>query len=430
MRRLVLAGLAVAVALGAAALVFGVTRLGREGAPIPTTRPARGTLDVRVHTRGELAARKSVGVSAPPIGGTMQIVQLAPSGSIVRQGDVIVRFDPAEQQFNLEQAKSEFAEAEQEIAKLGADSKVQAANDQVALLKARYAVRRAELEVGGNEFVGAIKAKQNLLSLEQARRQLAQLEEDARAHADTGEAARAVLAEKRQKAHLAMQFAERNISSLEVTAPIDGLVILEENRGAAGGFFFTGMSLPEFREGDPVQPGTTVADVVDVSTIELKAKVGETDRASLSGAASGIVRLEGVSGPALPATTTGVGGLASQSWWEVSTERQFEAAFSLTAPRVALRPGMTADVEVQAGQLAGVLHVPRQALFEKNGKTVVYVRDGAGFTARPVKVTRLTESRAVVEGLSPDVDIALADPDRTTMPAARPAAAPAAGGVR
>ena len=283
MRRPLLALVVVAVVLGAAALVSGLPGLATEATAIPTTKPSTAPLDVRVHTRGELSARKTMGVSAPPIGATMQILTLAPSGALVKKDDVIIRFDKADQEFALEQARSDLAEAEQELVKLDADSKVQAANDDVALLKARFAVRMAELEVSGNEFVGAIKAKQNLLALEQARRQLAQLQDDAQAHADTGQAARAVLVEKREKARLAMQFAERNIASLDVVAPIDGLVIVKENRGAAGGFFFSGMSLPEFREGDPVQPGTTVADIVDVSTIELKAKVGETDRASLDG---------------------------------------------------------------------------------------------------------------------------------------------------
>ena len=64
----------------------------------------------------------------------MQIVHLAPAGSIVQAGDLIVDFDPAEQRYNLDQAKSEMEEADEEIAKLDADAKVQAATDQVAEL--------------------------------------------------------------------------------------------------------------------------------------------------------------------------------------------------------------------------------------------------------------------------------------------------------
>ena len=104
---------------------------------------------------------------------------------------MVLAFDPAEQQYKLDQARSELEEAEQELVKLDADTKVQAADDQVALLHARYEVRRAELEVSGNEFVGAIEARKNELALEEAKRALAQIEADVQTHADSNRAGRA-----------------------------------------------------------------------------------------------------------------------------------------------------------------------------------------------------------------------------------------------
>jgi hypothetical protein len=50
-------------------------------------------------------------------------------------------------------------------------------------------------------------------------------------------------------------------------------------------------------------------------------------------------------------------------------------------------------------------------LFEKAGKSIVYVRQGRGFTPQPVTVKRLTDTRVVLEGLAPDAEVALADPD-------------------
>src|SRR5437763_1370043 len=82
------------------------------------------------------------------------------------------------------------------------------------VLHARYDVRRAELEAKGNELVGAIQAKQNLLLVDAARGKLAQLEKDVLSHHDTSRAAGNVLREKRNKAQLAVQVAERNIASL------------------------------------------------------------------------------------------------------------------------------------------------------------------------------------------------------------------------
>ena len=103
--------------------------------------------------------------------------------------------------------------------------------------------------MSGNEFIGAMDAK-NKLSLEEARRRLAQLHEDVKSRAATNQASLAVALEKRNKAQLAMQRAQQIIDSLVMRAPMDGVVSLKENRDASGGMFFFGMVLPEYRAGD------------------------------------------------------------------------------------------------------------------------------------------------------------------------------------
>ena len=71
-------------------------------------------------------------------GGALQIVHLAKTGTLVKQGDVVVEFDPSEQEYNLEQSKSQLEEAEQQIKKMKADQAVRVAQEQVTLLKAQY----------------------------------------------------------------------------------------------------------------------------------------------------------------------------------------------------------------------------------------------------------------------------------------------------
>ena len=73
------------------------------------------------------------------------------------------------------------------------------AQDEVALLTARFDVRRGELDTSANEFIGAIDAQKNVLSLEEARRRLAQLQEDVKSRAATNDASLAVALEKRNE---------------------------------------------------------------------------------------------------------------------------------------------------------------------------------------------------------------------------------------
>ncbi len=417
------------VALVGTAAVFGLADLSPGPSRIPTTRAVRGDIDVRVYTSGELGPRQSIALAAPTVGGMLQIVKLAPAGSIVRKDDVVIEFDRAEQQFNLQQAESELAEAEQEILKLQADARVQAAQDELSLLHARHELRRAEIDVSGNEFVGRIDAQKNNLKLEEARRNLAQLTDDIKTHAQSNRAALAVLEEKRSKARIAADFARRNIENMTVRAPIDGLVVRKENQDASGGFGFPGMRLPEYREGDTVQPGRSVLDVVDITEMEIKTKISETERASLEAGAKATVQVEAIPDASLTGSSKGIGGVAQNAFWEPQSTRQFSAAVAIARPSAKLRPGMTARVIVDGEKLKNVMHLPRQVLFEREGKPVVYVREGSAFKPVVVKVSRLTESRVVLQDFDADADVALVNPENVAADRAPVASAglPGAG---
>ena len=75
-----------------------------------------------------------------------------------------------------------------------------------------------------------------------------------------------------------------------------------------------------------------------------------------------------------------------------------------------LRPGFTADVLIIGDQRKNVLYVPRQALFLKDSKRVLYIRNGNGFEPREVKIQYENESRAAVEGIDTGTEVALVDP--------------------
>src|SRR3954464_1197522 len=174
---------------------------------VPTTLVERGDVEVNVITPGEFRAPHSAMLVAPQVNGTLQIVSMLSTGTHVKPGDVVVEFDPSEQEYNYEQADSQFRQAEQEIVKAKADAAVQAAQDQTALLKAGFDVRRAELEVQRNELLSDIDAKKNNLSLEEAKRRLAQLQIDVKSRSIAGQAGLDVVSARRDAAKLAMQVA-------------------------------------------------------------------------------------------------------------------------------------------------------------------------------------------------------------------------------
>jgi hypothetical protein len=352
---------------------------------------------------------------APPTGGSLRILKLLPTGTAVKKDDAVIEFDPSDQQFNVEQAKSDLAEAEQSIVKMKADNAVQASVDALNMLTARYDVRRGEIGVLANEFVGAIEAQKNALTLEEAKQHLQQLERDAAARVATSAAALAVVDERRHKAELAMQRAQSIIDNLVVKAPIDGIVSVKENRDGQY-FFFSGMVLPEYREGDTTSSGRNVADVIESGQMEVRAKVTEVDRDNLQTGQSAAVQIDALPGRTFSAKVGPLSASASRgSFFETSAVRQFDITLNLDHPDPAMRAGSSLRLTIDGREIKDALHVPRQAVFEKAGKNYVFLQTGPGrFERQDVKVATATESRAVLNGLHDGDVIALVDPDVAT----------------
>jgi HlyD family secretion protein len=433
-RKIVWIAAAVLVIAAGAAIAIGMPTLPERSDGIPTTRVAKGRLELNIHAVGELRAGRTVTLITPPVGGMLRIVRMVPTGVSVKNGDVVMEFDPADQQYALEQARTELAEAEQEIVKMKADREVQLAQDAVDLLTARFDVRRAELDAQGNEFISPIYAQKNVLSLEEARRRLAQLEDDVKSRSVTSQASLQVVQEKRNKAELAMQRAQQQIDSLVLKATVDGVVSVKENPDASGGFFFYGMVLPEFREGDSVWPGRPVADIIESGKMELRAKIDESDRSNLVEGQVADVSVDTLPGQTFKAKVGSLAGLASRGGFfepTASISRLFDVTFQFENLDPRLKAGASARVFIKGKPIDEALHVPRQAVFEKNGKNHVFVRVGERFEPRDVKVVQRTESRIALDGITAGLEIALVDPTATTKPAAASSASPLpAGGAK
>jgi len=401
------AAVAVVVLIAAGAAVrLGVSRsLPRA---VPTTHVQRGRVQVTVYTMGDLRASRSVQLAAPPMGGQLQIVHLAETGEVVKSGDVVVEFDAAEQEFNLEQAKFDLQLAEQDIVKAEAEAAVQVAEDEVAMLHARYDVRRAELDLLSNELVTAIKAQQNVLTLDEAKQRLAQIEADVKTHRATTQASGDGVREKRNKAQLSVQVAERNIESLHVRAPFDGVATVRTNFQAFGGIYFGG-AMPDYRVGDAAFAGQPIAEVIDSSRVEVTAKLAEQDRANVAPGQTVEVAVDALPDARLRGTVRSVSGVASRGLFDAGT-RQFDIAFDVTSNPL-VRPGVSAAIAISGAAYDNVLYVPRTAVFDVSGRPTVYVRAGGSFDAHEVRVRAWTDSVAVVENIEASAEVALVDPN-------------------
>ena len=401
------------------------------GDSVPTGLVKRGDLDMKVFVTGELRASHSEMLIAPPIGGgALQLTHLLHTGEAVKKGELVMEFDPSEQHFKLDQNRSELLQAEQEITKAKADAAVVTAQDKVALLKARFDVRRAELDVQKNELVSTIDARKNDLALDQAKRVLAELEQDVKSRSASNRASISLAEEKRNKAKLAMDQAQSNIDKMRLASPMDGLVALEKNQGAMGGFCcFPGMTFPEYHEGDQVEPGRTVGQVIDPNGLDLVAKVGELERNNIKEGQSVDFQLDAFPEAKFHGTVKTVGGSNSHMFWDDDTSTKFEVTIALATTDPRMRPGLTAHLYINSDPRKDVLYVPRQALFLKDNKRLIYVRNGNSFDPHEVKIVAQNESRAAIDGISAGTEIALVDPTAPRKATTSGASSPGGGSL-
>lgn len=429
MRRPWLIGVALLVVLLGIAAV-GWSRVVPAASLIPTAVLQRGRVEVRVRTAGDLRATRSVQMFVPPMGGALTIVSLANSGAAVREGDVIAEFDPSEQEFALEQATFELQLADQEIAKAEAEAAVVVAEDEVALLTARFNVRRAEMDAKANELVGSLVARQNLMLLAEARERLAAVEKDVQSHRETSKAGTAMIRGKRMKSEVAVSVARRNIDSLRVRAPFDGIVSVRQNFNAFGGIVFFGSTMPDFRPGDSAGGGTLFAELIDTSRVEVTAKLAELDRASVAPGQSVDIQIDASPDLRLQGTVRSVSSVASRQMFGGGGDRRFDIAFDVKDGAARVRPGVSADLAISGQVYEDAVYLPRAAIFDVTGQTTVYVRGPNGFEPKPVKVKARTETQAIIEGLDLPAEVALVNPSKTTTSTRTAPAGPQPQGPR
>ncbi len=380
-------------------------------AAAPTTRVTRGSMALDVYMTGELRATQQSAITAPSVGGTLRILSVVPTGSVVDKGDVIMAFDPADQQYALEQAESQLLEAEQEIAKQKADAETQIAQDKVTLLTAQFDVRRAELDAAVDQDLVAVNDYQiRQVTLEEAKRRLTQVEQDVGRRQTTTRAALTVLEEKRNAQKLAADRARQNMEMLSITAPMNGVVVVRENLDAAGGVIFSGMTLPPLHVGDSVYSGRPVLDVFDVSNMEIRATVNEQERANVAVGQTASVDADSLTGPPLEARVNAVSGLGKVD--RMNPLRLFDVTLDLVRPDPRLRPGTSVHLVAHGPKVDDVLMLPRQAVFEQDGKPIVYVRGDAGaFEPKPVKILHRNETTVAVDDIAAGTEVALVNPD-------------------
>ena len=216
-----------------------------------------------------------------------------------------------------------------------------------------------------------------------------------------------LLAIDHRKAALKMGEAKAGLASLELTAPHDGLLVFRRNR----------MGQPP-RVGDTLWNGQPIAEIPELGTMVAEVYVLEADAGGLAAGKPASVRLESRPDVEHRARIARVDALARPRLRE-SPVQYFGVVLELerTDPAV-MKTGQRVRAWLALEERASALAVPRQAVFERDGRRIVYRRAGGGFEPVEVTLGPAAAGTVVVEsGLAAGDAIALRDPTRPDRPA-------------
>ena len=368
----------------------------------PVAQARKGEFLVIVSCRGELIAGRSVLIAAPTKVPDLRIVWMAPQGSPVKEGEVVIRFDDSGAKRQLQEKEAALGQAQASLDHALAESRISQEKDNLEIAAARHAVEKARLDVSKADIVSALQAEEYKLDLALAQEKLRVAEATSRLNRTSGESKIASLKTTRDKNQVEVDLTKQRIERMTVKAPSDGVVTYLMNTSQGW------MNARPFKVGDNVWPGSALAEIPDLKTLHMKARVEEMDRSRIEAGLPARILVDPFPEKLMPGKVARVSSLTEQNFeWPPSRNFRAFAMFDQVDER--LRPGMNGRLDIVVDRLADAISVPAKAIFTRNGKPVVLLVTDAGLKPADVVVVARNPDEVAVKGVAAGATVALID---------------------
>jgi multidrug resistance efflux pump len=333
----------------------------------------------------------------------MKIAWLAPDGSPVERGDVVVRFDASDMERQLADSQDDVSTAERQIGKVQVESAASRhKREMTADLADVEAIMAKQFESQDANIFSRVEILESNIDLE--------LAESKAEHARKVKAVERSVSSSQLALHRITQsqaardvgHAEDGLAKLQIEAPHPGILVLARNWRSE-----------TVRVGDTVWQGQKLAELPLVTAMEAQAFVLEADAAALEAGLPAEVVIEAHPQVVHVAKVERVDTLAQPRHPDVPVH-YFGVTLGLeqSDPEI-MRVGQRVRATIRIEQPDAII-VPRHAIFDRESKTIVYRAAGDGFEAIEVTLGTSSAGRVVIEqGLEPGDRVALRDPTQS-----------------
>jgi HlyD family secretion protein len=376
----------------------------QQAGDLPLATAHKGEFLVLVRSRGELSARTSEQLTAPLDVTDLQIVWAAPAGGEVKKGEVVIRFDPSRTEQDLKEKNAALQQAQSTLDQAVAQARITEDQDKLDLATAQYNVEKARLEASKQAVMSAIQGEESQIDLGLAEEKLKVQQTAMVTHRKAGEQKIAALERGRDTAKRLVELIEHQLSLMQLKSPLDGVMNYMPNYSQGW------MNAQPFKVGDHAVPGGVLAEIPDLSTLEMESKVDEADRGRIAVGDTVLVHVDAFPEKVISAKLTSITPLTEESFNEWPPTRSFRAFAKLDKPDSRMRPGMNAGADVVETRIPNAISIPAKALFTITGKPAVYVKADGRYVPKMVRIKAKNPDEVAIEGIDAGTMVALAEP--------------------
>jgi HlyD family secretion protein len=390
--------LVIALVVAALAVVAGIVIIPSLKKPVKvrTLSLRKGDLRVTVTatTTSTIESERYVTVSARRMG----IIRKLPveEGDFVKKGQLLAGLDKDEALADKARAEATLELEKKRLAQVEAGVSMEKATTGAALKEAESVLWEAESRLVRYKmlFDKGMVSRQEYDQVKNSRDVAKARYDSAKAGLDMNtvkekdvETARASVAQ----AQASLASVDVQLGYCTIDSPISGVVY----------------KLP-VEAGETVGVGTVIAELVDPDDIYVLSTIDEVDVGRLKLGMPVKIRVDALPGRLLDGKVTRISPIVSGSKQETRT---FEVRVGFDEPIAFLKPGMSADIEVQSRNIKDVLHIPAQSVIEKDDKKYVYVVRDRRAKLIPIKVGYFSWSDAEITGGLAEGDVVVTTPD-------------------
>jgi len=404
----------VLAALAAAVYLFGGPVSRRISAwlhpanddPVPTLSLQPRDYRVVVSAQGALTGLDTVPINTPSPRSrsrwSLKIAWLVPEGTLLPAGSTLVRFDRSEAALALEQNRNTVTSYDHRLDKNSQDARTDTRLVELDQTGADQEYEFARRQIRKDEDIfSRWEIQESIMNAALAQYRKGVLARKGELRGTLNQADQKILGIERGRAQAEVQSAEEILSSLEIQAPVPGVVIYRES-------WFHRLEV-----GGEVWPGQPLMDIASLSSFKGKIQVAEASIAGVKEGAPVGIRIASLSDQDFTGRVVKVARVAEQIVDE-DPRKYFECEIALDVPPDVLprlKPGLRLTAEIETARQAGAFVVPKCAVIKKDNRFLVYVRDARnGYRERPVTIVDSDHGFFVLDGVRGGDVIALRHP--------------------